>query len=640
MNRPVRSLSRRLTGLIVAGGVVSAVIAAAGFSWLDLKRFWARTSAEVLALCDIAASQVGPAEMLGDHEAAAEILGSLRADPRILDAVLYDSRGSCFASLSGPKTPNCPPRPPDGPTRTNEALRMTRPVEGGGERVGTLTVTSNLPAVNVLLRQYLSTASIIVLLSLIVAAILAVSLQRLVSRPVLAIAEVAQRVAETRCYRDRVSIESRDELGTLAGSFNLMLEEIERRDDALAQQKLQLEEQVAERNLVNAQLFQAKENAEEAARLKSEFLANMSHEIRTPMNGVIGMISLAIGKCSGEEQRDELQMAHDAAQSLVALLNDILDLSRIEAGRMNIESIDCDLHHLVTESFRMFDLSIRGKGLVSRLKIEAACPRWVKTDPVRLRQILTNLIGNAVKFTLEGGVSMALSAASGGVRIEIRDTGIGIPEEKLDAIFQAFTQADGSHTRRFGGTGLGLTITRRLVNLMGGKLWAESENGCGSRFFVELPLEECPAPPSLSPASNPSVRAADWGALRVLVAEDNPINQKVIQAMLRKQGWQVTLAGNGREAFDSFTHEEFDLVLMDVQMPEMDGLESARMIREWELGREGKHTPVIALTAHVLPAQHEQCLASGMDGVVTKPVSLSTLIHAVGEVLSAARAQA
>jgi signal transduction histidine kinase/ActR/RegA family two-component response regulator len=421
-----------------------------------------------------------------------------------------------------------------------------------------------------------------------------------------------------------VAVESDDELGVLAESFNTMLEEIEKRDQ--------------ERRRVNSELLAAKEKAEEAALLKSQFLANMSHEIRTPMNGVMGMISLVLERCADGEGREQLTVAQTAARSLVTLLDEILDLSKIEAGKMTLETVDFDLSSMVDDALQMFQIPVRKKSLTLRFDCHAGCPKWVRGDPARLRQVLINLVGNAVKFTARGGVRLEICPVDEGrLWFSVEDTGIGIAPGKREAIFDAFTQADGSHTRRFGGSGLGLTITRRLVELMGGGLQVESEPGKGSRFFFELPLPAAPEPPP--PETNPT--APPLPALRVLVAEDNAINQKVIGSMLRRQGWTVMTADTGRSACEAFERETVDLILMDIQMPEMDGLEAARWIRQKERER-GSQNPiaVVALTAHASRAQHDQCLAAGMDGVATKPVSLPALLECIAAVLAGRRVKA
>jgi CheY-like chemotaxis protein len=315
-------------------------------------------------------------------------------------------------------------------------------------------------------------------------------------------------------------------------------------------------------------------------------------------------------------------------------LNDILDLSKIEAGKMTLEVIDFDLPRVVQDALRLFDIAMREKKLELRFQGHANCPKHVRGDPVRLRQVLLNLIGNAVKFTAQGGIRVDVGPARDGVvRFAVEDTGIGIAPGKLDSIFDAFTQADGSHTRQFGGTGLGLTITRRLVRLMGGELRVASQPGRGSRFFFELPLMACPEPVP-PPAEACPAPPVSLPAQHVLVAEDNPINQKVIGSMLRRQGWTVILAGNGREACERFARERFDLILMDVQMPEMDGLEATRWIRDAERERQSTdRIPIVALTAHASKAQHAQCLAAGMDAVLTKPVSLPVLLRGIAAVL-------
>ena len=647
--RKYSSLRWRLIALIAGGSVVASVIAAAGFSWFDLKRFWQSTNAHVIAIANIVADQAEPAITLGDRKAAGEILGSLRADSLLRDAVLYDARGACFAEFHRAPVNACPPQPPAGVRREPEALVLSRPIDVDGERLGILVLSAGIPSIPAVLSQYLGGAGLIIMLSLVVAAVVAVALQSRVSAPILAIAKVAERIAETHRFEDRVTVSTRDELGVLAGSFNAMLDEIGRRDEELALHRQSLEDQVAERSRVNAELRLAKDKAEDAARLKAEFLANMSHEIRTPMNGVMGMISLVLDRCSDAEQREHLLVAQNAAQALVTILNDILDLSKIEAGKMTIEAIDFDLRNTLRESLRIFDITVREKSLNLSLTFAPGCPAWVRGDPVRLTQVVVNLVGNAVKFTAEGAVHVRVNQSQPGtVRLEVQDTGIGIARSKLNSIFDAFTQADGSHTRQFGGTGLGLAITRRLVNLMEGRLWAESEVGHGSRFFVELPLLSSSPPAVGADAAPESAGRSPCPGLHILVAEDNPINQKVICSMLRRQGWTVTLAANGKEAYLRYLQERFDLVLMDIQMPEVDGLEATRLIRQDEAHRANsepeagdssqalghpQRTPIIALTAHASQPQHDQCIAEGMDAVITKPVNLASLLRGIGATL-------
>ena len=629
------SLRWKLTGLIAGGSMMTAAIAAAGFSWVNLGRFWQHTNSEAGAMAAVVADQVAPAITLEDKRAAAEILGSLSQDSLVESAILYDAKDRCFAWYYRSAAGSCAPRPRDGSGRKANNLLLARPVTMEGDRLGTLVLAVRVPNMLAVLREYLGSAGMIFVLSLVVAAIVAMALQARVSRPILAIARIAQRIAQTHRFNDRVAVASNDELGVLAESFNAMLEEIERRDEALVEHRRQLEEDVEERNRVNAELRAAKEKAEDAALLKTQFLANMSHEIRTPMNGVMGMIGLVLERCADAEDREQLTVAQTAAQSLVKLLDEILDLSKIEAGKMTFETIDFDLPNMVEDALRMFQIAVRQKNLALRFDCPVNSPKWVRGDPVRLRQVLINLVGNAVKFTAQGGIRVEIRWAAGDtLRFAVEDTGIGIAPGKREAIFDAFTQADGSHTRRFGGSGLGLTITRRLVELMGGKLQVDSEPGKGSRFFFQLPMPAVAEPDAAAPGNNPPA-AVELPRLRILVAEDNAINQRVIDSLLRRQGWTALLAGNGKLACEAWEREAFDLILMDIQMPEMDGLEAARWIRQRERDRQcANPIPVVALTAHASQAQHDQCMAAGMDGVVTKPVSLSALVKCIGEVFA------
>jgi two-component system, sensor histidine kinase len=629
--RRYTSLRWRLTALIACASVVTAVVAAAGYAYVDLNRFWQHSYSEVQAVGNVVSSQVGPAITLGDRKAAHEILASLSSDSLIRDVFLFDASKACFATYrrNGMIYGEHAGCTADSPESGSNILQVTLPVGVGAERLGTLVLIASVPSVMSLLQQYSGGTFLIIFLSLIVAAAMGIVLQSRVSAPILVIAKVAQRIAQTHQFQDRVAVETSDELGVLAESFNTMLSEIERRNTELVQHRQRLEEQIRERSRVNAELLAAKEKAEDAVRLKSEFLANMSHEIRTPMNGIMGMINLVLERCANAEEREQLLVARGAAESLITILNDILDLSKIEAGKMTLEKIDFDLAGVVRDSIRIFDSAVRQKHLDLRLTLEPGCPDWARGDPARLRQVLINLIGNAVKFTSAGFVEVVVEpSGAGGLRFVVRDSGIGIPPEKLEAIFNAFTQADGSHTRRFGGTGLGLTITRRLVDLMGGRVWAESSIGQGSRFCFELPMAAGSAP-AVSQAQAAS-EEAPLPALDVLVAEDNAVNQKVISAVLRRQGWTITMAANGEEAWRHFRCGCFDLILMDVQMPEMDGLQSTRLIREEEKRRlGGERIPILALTAHASKTQHEECLAVGMDGILTKPLNVAAMLREI-----------
>ena len=371
--------------------------------------------------------------------------------------------------------------------------------------------------------------------------------------------------------------------------------------------------------------------AEDASKAKSEFLANMSHEIRTPMNGIVGMQQLIGGTGLTAEQRQYLDAAQSSAQSLLALLNGILDLSKIEAGRMELEPTDFAVRPLLEEMLRPLDIVARKKGLYLACTVSDGVPPAVNGDALRLRQVLLNLLANALKFTHQGGVTVTVEpiAASAGIelRFSVADTGIGIPREQQSAVFEAFRQADNTITRRYGGTGLGLAISARLVQLMGGVIELESQPGAGSTFTFTAHFVPAQLPP---PAARRNLAAAhppcEARTLRILVAEDNPINQTVIARTLEKAGYQVALAQNGREALESWSASPFDVIFMDVQMPEMDGLQTTREIRRREQGT-GQHICIVAMTANAMSGDREHCLAAGMDNYFTKPIRTHEVLH-------------
>ena len=480
------------------------------------------------------------------------------------------------------------------------------------------------------LRAVLVLAAGMLLLGILVMLIMTPILKRILFAPLEQVRLGAERIGQGQLDH-AIEFGWQNEIGQFASSFNEMAARLRQRDSEIAAH--------------TTALAAAHQHALEASRLKSEFLATMSHEIRTPMNGIVGMADLLAATRLDNEQVEYAHVIRSSADALLTIVNDILDLSKIEAGRMELQSEDFSVHTVVQDVVDLLGTAACTKHLRLTGSVAPDIPRRCHGDPARLRQVLLNLAGNALKFTEQGEVAITATCTPATIldgtstlmtRFDIRDTGIGISQEEVNRLFAPFTQLDGSNTRKYGGTGLGLSISKRLVELMGGEIGMKSEPGQGSLFWFRVPLT--PAVQTCEPEAIPELHAtldtsvADLSAPAsnegnnhaILLVEDNVVNQKVILRQLQKLGYSATVAANGREAVEAALHHRYSLILMDCQMPEMDGFEATRMIRTAECDAPF-HTPIVAMTANAMRGDREACLAAGMDDYLSKPLRTTEL---------------
>lgn len=600
--------------------VVSLTLIATGYfvgtRWLADKQSDSQDLLEIVAT--VVGTHISAAVAFDDQKTATETLASLSGYADITHAVLYAPDHQPFAVYQRAETDGplaIPDWQPEGIQAGEATLSLYRPVDLGRGPPATLLLVADTRPLQSWVTSTLWLISAMILIAVVVVLVLLYVMARpLFISPLRKILTTTRQISANRDYSIRLTRNRDDELGELVDAINDMLATTEAHA---------------------ADLNAAVKRAERADQAKSVFLSTMSHELRTPLNGVLGMAELLRRTDLTEQQKKYVEQSRNSGKDLLAILNDILDFSKIEAQRLDLEEIPFDLHDAIEMVTGLFQQQAHSKQILLTPEIDADAPHWVIGDPVRFRQIVANLVSNAIKFTARGEVNVHLQAGVGvgGIQVVVTDTGIGIDKSVLPQIFGAFSQADSSTTRQYGGTGLGLAIAAQLAKIMGGSLSVESELNRGSAFTLnmQLPLatrddqRHTPQADHRHEDLSATRNASDNASRSILLAEDNLMNQALAQTMLEEMGHRVTAVSNGLDALQELETGQFDLVLMDGEMPIMDGYETTRKIRDREQQQGIPRQIVIAVTANAMSEAQQHCLAVGMDDYLSKPYTINDL---------------
>jgi len=592
----------------------------------DKRDFQLSTIRELNITGDIISNNSVATLLFNDPLEATKVLQSLNTNPYITKTAIYTPQLKTFAEVKKKKLSyhiNPIKTLKDTILQSDSTFILIKPIVDQSENnkiIGYLYISRELTDYYNQFKQIISINLIIAVFLLFFAFIIATQLQKIISQPILRLSSIVKKITQSRDFSMRINKRGNDEVGQLIDVFNHLLQTIE---------------------LQNRELIKAKDEAIKLANTKQQFLANMSHEIRTPMNAIIGMINLLQNTKLSDEQKEYLNHIHLSSNNLLVIINDILDISKIESGKIIFEKHRFNLNDTLDNIQKMFEPKILEKGLTFKIKKDPKIPVFWLGDQVRLNQILINLVGNAVKFTLQGSIELSVELKQQindkifEILFKVSDTGIGIPADRKDNIFESFTQASNDTNRKYGGTGLGLTIAKQLVELQNGKIWFDSEVNHGTCFYFYIPLEKT-NPPTLSEiqakAEYSLIKNIDISIFQnstILVAEDNQLNQFLIKTLLIKQNFRnILIANNGKEVIELLQNHNVNLILMDLHMPEMDGYETTQFIRNNFTNGKQK-IPIIALTAAVIQGEKEKCLAIGMNDYISKPFNPNELFEKI-----------
>jgi len=634
----LKTLKSKLLAMSIASTATALFAACGTLAVYDYHQFVQGMANDAQTNAEMVAGNATAALSFSDVNDATQTLATLRVEPHVVAAALYDRRAKRFATYfrgAAVPIPNSVEEfPKDGLRFGSDSLDVFVPVRLNGQVIGTVYLQEDTALLRQRADSYLTVFGTVMLGAMVVALFLSNRLGRYVLGPIQHLSRTALSISSNRNYAVRAEKTSADELGALVDCFNAMLDQIQQRDQELIVHKDHLEDLVEGRT---AELTKAKVRAEEASRAKTAFLANMSHEIRTPMTAILGYADLMLSPVQTMSDRINcLQVVRRNARHLMDLINDILDISKIEAEKMTVEKIPCDVARIVAD----VTSTLRARAVAKHVSLNAEfvgpIPAAIQTDPLRLKQVLMNLVGNAIKFTHRGEVSLKVSVEpedkSCVAQFRVIDSGIGIAADQIERLFQPFVQADESMTRKYGGTGLGLVISKRLAKYLGGDLTVKSAQGVGSTFTLTLNGGSIEGVEMLDNITESMLGVgtvppdAEEITLRgrILLAEDGIDNQQLLTMHLTMAGAEVVVANNGRIAMELAQAQHFEVILMDMQMPEMDGYTATR-----ELRRLGHQLPIIALTAHAMSGDRAKCLEAGCTDYLTKPIDKELLLRTI-----------